>query len=148
MRHFLYKRVFYLLHIRKHFFFFAGVTEKKCRVINCRHKIVTLFKPFTVLFGDLEIGLYKTHSGNSSKANDNLGPYKSYLLTQIVDASVFLSGKGVSVFGWTALENVCYVDVLAAYIYGIEELVEKLTGSAYEGSAAEILLLTGGFANE
>ena len=49
-------------------------------MVNGGHKVVALFKPLTVLLGDLEVGLDKSHCRNSAKAYDDLGVDESDLL--------------------------------------------------------------------
>ena len=145
---FLEKLLLDFFHILKHILFFARITQKCGGMIYRGHKIVTLFKPHTVLLGDLEIGLDKSHCADSAKANDNLGIDMCDLLAKITDAGILLLGKGIAVFGRTAFQNIGYVNVLAGDIDRIEKFVKQLTCAANEGGTCQILLLTGRFADK
>jgi hypothetical protein len=135
-----------LLHIRKHFLLAARVTQQSRRMVDRSHQKIAFFKPRAVLLGDFEIRFNQTHSGNSAKANDDFGIDQAHLLTQESDASILLRRKRITVFGRTAFENICNVNVLAVNVNCIQIFIKKLAGSADKGRAGKILLLTGSLA--
>ena len=111
-------------------------------------KEIALLEPFAVLLCDLEVGLDKLHCRYSSKTDDDLGLYKTHLSAKIVDASLFLFGKRVSVFWRSAFKDICYVDAFTRNVNGEEKLVKELSRTSYKGNSCFVLLLTRCFAYE
>jgi hypothetical protein len=117
-------------------------------VIDRGHEEIALLDPGAVLLGDLIVRVNEPHSGNSAEANDDPWLYELHLSAEVVDTGILLSGQRIAVFWGTAFEDVCDINVLAVDIHGVKKFIEELSRSAYEGSAAQILLLAGSFAHE
>jgi hypothetical protein len=101
-----------------------------------------------VLLGDLEVGSYEAHSRDSTETYDNAGLDETNLLSEIINASILFGGKGIAIFGRSALEDVGYVDVLTVDVNGVKKFVKKLSCSANKGRAAQILLLARSLSHE
>ena len=136
------------LHIGQHIFLLAGIAQQKGRVINRRHQIIALLKPFAVFLGDAEIGLDQAHGRNAAEANDHLGLQQAHLLAQIPDAGIFLGGQGIAVLRRAAFENVGNIYIFARNIHSGKEFIQQLPRAANKRGARKILLLSGGFAHE
>jgi hypothetical protein len=99
------KRIVFLLyhyHIREHFVFFRRIAQKRGGVVYGTYIERALSHELPVLARYFEIGLYKSHGGDSAEANYNFRAYSLNLRSQMVYASVLLLGQRVAVFGRTA----------------------------------------------
>ena len=126
-----------------------GVSQYCRRVQRAHHKHTVFIKKFAVLFGDFEIGAYKTLCRYSAEADDYPGSYQPHLLTKKRQAGFGLIGHGISVLRRTAFDHVGDKNVsLARKVDRVEHLIKQLTASADERLALFVLVLTGTFAYE
>ena len=110
-------------------------------MINGCHKKISALVPPAVIARYLEIRTYQAHGGYSAEAHDNARTYEPHLLAQKAYAGILLGGKRIAVTRRTALEYICYVNILASDIDRVEIAVEQLTRAPNERNALKVLLL-------
>ena len=77
-------------HVGQHIFLLARIAQEIGRMINGSHQIVPLWKPFSMLLGDAEIGLDETRRRDATQADNDLWAQQAHLLAQIADAGILL----------------------------------------------------------
>ena len=125
---------------------FSWVTEESGGVIQCHNFGTVIIKPLTVLFGDAEVALYKTHGRYSAKAYDYFGLKKFQLRIEPLEAGCLLIGERIAVFGRAALYCVGDIYFAAVEVDHCQHIVKQFSGAAYERLALKIFLFTGAFA--
>src|SRR6266550_7000118 len=86
--------------------------------------------------------------GDCSEGDDDLGFDGGNLPHQKRRTGFTLFTLGRAIVWWTALDDVCDVDLLAFQSHRLDHVVEQLPGTAYEGFALLIFVSAGSFADE
>ena len=117
-------------------------------MIHRHHLQPALFKPLTVLPGDLEVAADDAHGGNAAETDDDFRVQQLHLAAQVIDARILLHAERIAVFGRTALDDIGNIDVIAPEPDDLEHVVKQLTCSSDKGNALRVLVGAGTLADE
>ena len=68
-------------------------------MVHGHHMDPGLFKPLSVLSGDLEVLTDEPHGGDTAQTDDDLGADQGHLITEVADAGLDLRVEGITVLG-------------------------------------------------